>query len=67
MCPGGEIGRRTGLKILGPVRVVPVQVWPGAPRAKQISDIGYLISDIRKKIFCGLEESTRAWGAFLHR
>ena len=29
--PGGEIGRRTGLKILGPEMVVPVQVWPGAP------------------------------------
>lgn len=31
-CPGGEIGRRTGLKILGFVNTgVPVQVWPGAP------------------------------------
>ena len=30
--PGGEIGRRTGLKILGPLPDVPVQVWPGAPQ-----------------------------------
>ena len=31
-CPGGEIGRRTGLKILSFLyRGVPVQVRPGAP------------------------------------
>ena len=29
--PRGEIGRHTGLKILGPQKVVPVQVWPRAP------------------------------------
>ena len=31
-CPGGETGRRTGLKILGFVNTgVPVQFRPGAP------------------------------------
>ena len=32
MCPGGEIGRHTGLKILSFGQTgVPVQVRPGAP------------------------------------
>ena len=30
-CPCGGIGRRTGLKILRDLTLVPVQVWPRAP------------------------------------
>lgn len=30
-CPGGETGRRTGLKILRVLKPVPVQVRPRAP------------------------------------
>ncbi len=47
MCPGGEIGRRTGLKILGPVTVVPVQVWPGAPQIQSPPIVVY--SPIREE------------------
>jgi hypothetical protein len=40
LSPGGEIGRRTGLKILGFVNTgVPVQVRPGAPSLPKASDI----------------------------
>src|SRR4051812_19359846 len=35
-CPGGETGRRTGLKIPGPERGVPVQFRPRAPFKTQI-------------------------------
>ena len=30
-CPGGEIGRRTGLKILRTLKSVPVRLRPWAP------------------------------------
>ncbi len=31
ICPSGGIGRRTGLKILRVLKLVPVQVRPWAP------------------------------------
>ena len=31
LCPGGEIGRRTGLKILRTLKSVPVRLRPWAP------------------------------------
>ena len=33
-CPSGGIGRRTGLKILRDLTLVPVQVRPRAPKLK---------------------------------
>jgi hypothetical protein len=33
-CPGGGIGRRTGLKILRALKPMPVQVRPWAPFKK---------------------------------
>ena len=34
-CPGGEIGRRTGLKILRTLKSVPVRLRPWAPLFKK--------------------------------
>ena len=41
MCPGGEIGRHTGLKILSFGQTgVPVQVRPGAPTTSKLLKSG---------------------------
>ncbi len=51
-CPGGEIGRRTGLKILSFGQTgVPVQVWPGAPLQKSNG------MKFQQTEFFGLEDS----------
>ena len=36
-CPGGETGRRTGLKILRTLKSVPVRFRPWAPFLKRIN------------------------------
>ena len=49
-CPGGEIGRRTGLKILGFVNTgVPVQVRPGAPLLSNLLKINTKMKNQNQK------------------
>ena len=59
-CPGGEIGRRTGLKILGLERVVPVQVWPGAPT---LQSLNLFISQVVRAVFFSLVQGYDGDGA----
>lgn len=43
MCPGGEIGRRTGLKILGPLKSCGFKSRPGHKKKPHSSECGFSV------------------------
>lgn len=42
MCPGGEIGRRTGLKILGPLKSCGFKSRPGHKKSHILLNVAFL-------------------------